>query len=106
MGLQPSEFENMTPVEFRYAFDGWLAEKEESIIRSWEQARFLAYYSMIIDIEPKNRKPLKVMFPMAWDNAEETQEAPEISYEERVRRVHEYWKMKEKSAQSNTDESH
>lgn len=106
MGLQPSEFENMTPVEFRYAFDGWLAEKEENIIRSWEQTRFLAYYTMIVQVKPENRKPLKVLFPMAWDNPEDTQDEPEITYEERVRRVQEFWKMKEKSAQVNKDESH
>lgn len=106
MGLQPTEFENMTPAEFRYAFDGWLAEKEEKIIREWEQARFVAYYAMVLDMEPKHRKPMKVMFPMAWDSPEDTTEVPEISYEERVRRVREFRKMKEKSAKKRTDESH
>lgn len=106
MGLQPTEFENMTPVEFRYAFDGWLAEKEENIIRSWEQTRFLAYYTMIINIKPENRKPMKAMFPMAWDSAEDMQEEPEVTYEERLRRVHKYRELMARAARKNTDESH
>lgn len=106
MGLQPSEFENMTPVEFRYAFDGWLAEKEETTIRSWEQTRFLAYYGLIMDLKSGDRKPMKVMFPMAWDSKEETEDIPELTYEERVRRVREFRRMKAEAAQKEADESH
>lgn len=90
MGLQPSEFEEMTPVEFKYAFEGWLTSREESIILSWEQARFLAYNTLILNLKSSDRKPMKVMFPMAWDNKEETEDIPELTYEERVEKVREF----------------
>lgn len=87
----------MTPVEFRYAFDGWLAEKEERLIQSWEQTRYIAYHGLLMQMKPGDRKPMKVLLPMVWDSKEETEDVPEITYEERLQRVREFRKMKEKS---------
>lgn len=93
MGLSLSEFDAMTPAQFVYACLGWRKAQGERIRHGWEMCRYQTWVLTCIQLDPKDRKPLREMFPMPWDKradrGKEERPAESISLEERIKRVSE-----------------
>lgn len=87
MGMRPCDFEDMTPVEFLYAWMGYSRKKQDEQRQQWERTRWEVWTLTCIQLEPKDRKPMTVMFPLAWDKPESLPKSTELTMAERQERV-------------------
>lgn len=77
MNLSEADFEITTPgyladlLEAQEArFEREYKFAENQIRESWEQTRILAWYGVQLQIEKKDRQPLKKFMPLPWDAPE------------------------------------
>lgn len=77
MNLSEADFEITTPgyladlleaQEARFEREYKLAENQ--IRESWEQARIIAWYNVQLQIDKKDRQPIKKFMPLPWDAPE------------------------------------
>ena len=81
MGIRPSDFENLTPAEFIYAWIGWQNLENDRQKMAWERQRWAVWINTTVQLEPKDRKSMTEMFPLAWD--EKHEEHRELTIAER-----------------------
>lgn len=77
MNLSEADFEITTPgyladlLEAQEArFEREYRFAENQIRESWEQTRILAWYGVQLQIDKKDRQPLKKFMPLPWDAPE------------------------------------
>jgi hypothetical protein len=87
MGMRPCDFEDMTPAEFIYAWNGFARRKQDEERAAWERTRWQIWTLTCIQLMPKDRAEMKAMFPLPWD--EPIKKALELTPEQRKQRVQE-----------------
>ncbi len=65
MGYTAGEFWEMTPREFWNAFSAYNQQRDESFRESWNQARMIGFWSMVLHSK-KIKKPSDIM-KFHWD---------------------------------------
>lgn len=87
MRLAPEAFERMTPAEFIYAWLGWSALEESRLRQAWERERWTVWVTTCIQLDRKDRLPMREMFPLPWEESHEPRQ--ELTPEERKKRIEE-----------------
>lgn len=87
MQLSLADFVTMTPAEFVYAWLGWAALEESRMRQAWERERWAVWVATCIQLERKDRLPMRDMFPLPWE--ESSEHRPELTLEERKKRIDE-----------------
>lgn len=87
MHLSPEAFEGMTPAEFIYAWLGWSALERSRLQQAWEQERWAVWVATCIQLDRKDRLPMREMFPLPWEKLPELR--PELTPEERKKQIDE-----------------
>lgn len=85
MNISPDVFYRMTPVEFIYAWIGWLELQENAIRQEWERERWGVWVLTSIQLDKKDRLPAHLMFPLPWDTQQNIN--ADITIDERRERV-------------------
>lgn len=91
MRISPKDFEQMTPVEFVYAWIMWADYEEDKMRGEWERERWSTYALLAIQIECNKLPPSTEMLPLSWD--EKSKEPIQISMEQRLESVAEMMKQ-------------
>ena len=85
MGLRPDDFNALTPAEFIYVWFGWSDLEQNRNKQAWERERWAVWITTCIQLDKKNRLPMRQMFPLPW---EENLDVPqELTMEERKDRI-------------------
>ena len=95
MGMRPSDFEELTPAEFFYAWVGWSKNQTDRQKQEWERTRWQTWVLTCIQMEKKDRKDMVTMFPLPWEKAPESKpikSSAELTPEERQKRIDELLK--------------
>lgn len=87
MRLAPEAFEGMTPAEFIYAWLGWSALEVSRTRQAWERERWAVWVATCIQLDRKDRLPMREMFPLPWEEPRELR--LELTPEERKKRIDE-----------------
>ena len=87
MHLAPEAFEGMTPAEFVYAWLGWSTLEQSRMRQAWERERWAVWVATCIQLDRKDRLPMREMFPLPWEESRELW--PELTPEERKERIDE-----------------
>lgn len=87
MRLSPEAFEGVTPAEFIYAWLGWSSLEASRMRHAWERERWAAWVATCIQLDRKDRLPMREMFPLPWEESSEL--LPELTLEERKKRIDE-----------------
>lgn len=87
MHLTPEAFEGMTPAEFIYAWLGWSALEASRLRQAWERERWAVWVTTCIQLDRKDRLPMREMFPLPWEESHEHRRQPTL--EERKKRIEE-----------------
>ena len=99
MGLPLVQFYEMTPRQFQNYATGFIDQKESSRKQSWEQARFIAYWSASMGLK-KSTKP-KDLLSFDWDVEPQMQQAPQMPTEDEINASKEFWeKIDQKRGES------
>lgn len=87
MQLSLADFETMTPAEFVYAWLGWSHLEASRTQQAWERERWAVWVATCIQLDKKDRLPMKEMFPLPWEESHEPRR--ELTPEERKERIDE-----------------
>lgn len=87
MRLSPEAFEGMTPAEFVYAWLGWSALEASRLRQAWERERWAVWVATCIQLDRKDRLPIREMFPLPWEESRELRMG--LTPEERKERIQE-----------------
>ena len=71
MNIPPDSFYAMTPVEFIYAWIGWLEHQESAIRQAWERERWAVWILTSIQMDKKDRMSAVHMFPLPWETPQD-----------------------------------
>lgn len=85
MGLCPDDFNALTPAELIYVWLGWSDLEQSRNKQAWERERWAVWITTCIQLDKKDRLPMRQMFPLPW---EENLDVPqELTMEERKDRI-------------------
>lgn len=89
MGMRPSDFDEMTVAQFIYAWLGWIEAEQAKERWAWERERWAVYMNMVLQLDPKDRRPMTEMLPLDWDKPQEhpSEQKKTLTIEERRRRA-------------------
>lgn len=87
MRLSPEAFEGMTPAEFIYAWLGWSSLEVSRTRQAWERERWAVWVATCIQLDRKDRLPMREMFPLPWEELHER--CPQLTLKERKKRIDE-----------------